>query len=134
LETHGITVLGYQTDELPAFYSRTSELSIDCRVNSAAEVVQILRAQRELEITSALLVTVPVPAAAEVAPELLERVLEDSLKEAEQKQIAGRELTPFLLARMSESSKGSTLKANIALLENNARVAAEIAVVAANNT
>jgi pseudouridine-5'-phosphate glycosidase len=96
--------------------------------------VQILRAQRELEITSALLVTVPVPAAAEVAPELLERVLEDSLKEAEQKQIAGRELTPFLLARMSESSKGSTLKANIALLENNARVAAEIAVVAANNT
>jgi pseudouridine-5'-phosphate glycosidase len=134
LETHGITVLGYQTDELPAFYSRTSGLSIDCRVNSAAEVVQILRAQRELEITSALLVTVPVPAAAEVAPELLERVLEDSLKEAEQKQIAGRELTPFLLARMSESSKGSTLKANIALLENNARVAAEIAVVAANNT
>lgn len=134
LETNGITVVGYQTDELPAFYSRTSGLSIDCRVNSADEVVQIMRAQRELEITSALLVTVPVPAEAEVPSELLMRVLEDSLKEAEQKQIAGREVTPFLLARMSGASKGSTLKANIALLENNARVAAEIAVAAANAT
>ena len=134
LETHGITVVGYQTDELPAFYSRTSGLSIDCRVDSAVEVVQIIRAQRELEITSALLVTVPVPADAEVPRELLERVLQDSLKEAEQKQIAGRDVTPFLLARMSEASKGSTLKANIALLENNARVAAEIAVAAANAT
>jgi pseudouridine-5'-phosphate glycosidase len=134
LETHGITVVGYQTDELPAFYSRTSGLPIDCRVDSAEEVVQIIRAQRELEITSALLVTVPVPAEAEVSAELLERVLQDSLREAEQKQIAGREVTPFLLARMSEASKGSTLKANIALLENNAQVAAEIAVAAANPT
>ena len=134
LETQGITVVGYQTDELPAFYSRTSGLSIDCRVDSAVEVVQIIRAQRELEITSALLVTVPVPADAEVPRELLERVLQDSLKEAEQKQIAGREVTPFLLARMSEASKGSTLKANVALLENNARVAAEIAVAAADAT
>jgi pseudouridine-5'-phosphate glycosidase len=134
LETHGITVVGYQTDELPAFYSQTSGLPIDCRVDSAEEVVQIIRAQRELEITSALLVTVPVPAEAEVSAELLERVLQDSLREAEQKQIAGREVTPFLLARMSEASKGSTLKANIALLENNAQVAAEIAVAAANPT
>jgi pseudouridine-5'-phosphate glycosidase len=134
LETHGITVVGYQTDELPAFYSRTSGLSIDCRVDSAVEVLQIIRAQRELEITSALLVTVPVPSEAEVLRELLERVLQDSLKEAEQKQIAGREVTPFLLARMSEASKGSTLKANIALLENNACVAAEIAVAVANAT
>ena len=134
LETHGITVVGYQTDELPAFYSRTSGLPIDCRVDSADEVVQITRAQRELEINSALLVTVPVPIDAEVPAELLERVLGDSLKEAAQKQITGREVTPFLLARMSEASKGSTLKANIALLENNARVAAEIAVAAANPT
>lgn len=134
LETQGITVVGYQTDELPAFYSRTSGLPIDCRVDSADEVVQIIRAQRELEITSALLVTVPVPAEAEVSAELLERVLQDSLREAEQKQIAGREVTPFLLARMSEASKGSTLKANVALLENNARVAAEIAVAAADAT
>jgi pseudouridine-5'-phosphate glycosidase len=133
LETNGITILGYQTDELPAFYSRSSGLKIDCRVDAADEVVQIIRAQRELGITSALLVTVPVPADAEVPAELLERVLADSLKEAEQKQIAGREVTPFLLARMSEASKGSTLKANIALLENNARLAAEIAVVAAND-
>lgn len=134
LETQGITVVGYQTDELPAFYSRTSGLPIDCRVDSADEVVQIIRAQRELEITSALLVTVPVPTDAEVPRDLLERVLQDSLREAEQKQIAGREVTPFLLARMSEASKGSTLKANVALLENNARVAAEIAVAAADAT
>jgi pseudouridine-5'-phosphate glycosidase len=81
-----------------------------------------------LEINSALLVTVPVPAEAEVAAQLLDQVLKDSLKEAEQKNIVGREVTPFLLAKMSEASKGSTLRANIALLENNARVAAEIAV------
>jgi len=134
LETHGITVVGYQTDQLPAFYSRTSGLPIDCRVDSAEEVVQIIRAQRELKICSALLVTVPVPVDAEVPAELLKQVLEESLKEAEKKQIVGREVTPFLLSRMSEVSKGSTLNANIALLENNAQVAAEIAVAGSNAT
>lgn len=133
LETYGITVVGYQCDELPAFYSRRSGLPIDARADSPDEVVKIIEAQRELGIAAALLVAVPVPEVAEVPSELLEQVLRGSLQEADQDQIVGRELTPFLLMRMSEASKGATLKANIALLENNARVAAQIAV-AANET
>jgi pseudouridylate synthase len=132
LETFGITVVGYQCDELPAFYSRDSGLPIDARIDSPHEVVKIIKSQRELGITSALLVTVPVPQAAEVSAQLLEQVLRGSLQEADQKQIVGREVTPFLLARMSEASDGATLRANVALLENNARVAAEIAVAAAD--
>lgn len=130
LETYGITVVGYQCDEMPAFYSRRSGLPIDARVDSPADILQIMRSQRELGITSALLVAVPVPEAAEVDSTLLERVILESLKEAEQNQIAGRDVTPFLLSRMSEVSGGATLHANVALLENNARVAAEIAVAA----
>lgn len=128
LETFGITVVGYQCEQLPAFYSRSSGLPIDARVDSPDEVVKIIRSQHELGIGSALLVAVPVPAAAELSSELLEQVLSRALEEAEQNQILGREVTPFLLARMSEASAGATLRANVALLENNARVAAEIAV------
>jgi pseudouridine-5'-phosphate glycosidase len=131
LETHGVTVVGFQCVELPAFYSRHSGLTVDAVVDSAAEVVELVKAQRALGVESALLVTVPVPAAAEVDAALLERVLEDAMKEAEQKRIGGRELTPFLLSRMAGQSEGATLQANIALLENNARVAAEIALALA---
>lgn len=127
LETYGITVVGYQCDELPAFYSRTSGLPVDVRVNSPAEIAQIFRAQRELEIERALLVTVPVPEEFEIPATELERILDSALQEAEQQQIGGRELTPFLLSRMAKLSAGATLQTNIALLENNARVAATIA-------
>lgn len=128
LETHGVTVAGYQCDEFPAFYSRSSGLPVDARANSPAEVVAIYRAQRELEIESALLLTVPVPEEFEVPGEQLQAALDDALQNAERSGIAGRELTPFLLTRMAERSSGATLRANIALLENNARVAAEVAV------
>ena len=127
LETHGITVVGYQCDQLPAFYSRESGLSVDATVNSAKEVAQLVIAQRLLGMKSALLVVVPVPAAAEVPSEMLNRVLDEAVNEAEKSRVGGRELTPFLLSRMAQQSGGATLKANIALLENNARVAAEVA-------
>ena len=127
LETHSVTVVGYQCDEMPAFYSRHSGLPVDVPCASAEEVARVYRTQREFEMQSALLVTVPVPAEAEVDASLLEKVLNDSLAEAERQRIAGRDVTPFLLARMSEQSKGATLRTNIALLENNARVAAQIA-------
>lgn len=78
-------------------------------------------------IASALLIAVPVPAEAEVPHEILNRILDESLRDAEDSNITGREVTPFLLARMAERSEGATLRANIALLENNARVAARIA-------
>ena len=127
LETHGITVVGYQCEELPAFYSRESGLSVDATVNSAKEVAEFVTAQRSLAMKSALLVVVPVPAAAEVPSEMLNRVLDEAVNEAEKSRVGGRELTPFLLSRMAQKSGGATLKANIALLENNARVAAEVA-------
>ena len=127
LETYGITVAGYGCDEMPAFYSRKSGLPIDIRCDSPEEVTRLFRTQRELGIESALLVTVPVPVVAEVPEEALEKILDQSLSDAEHSNITGRDLTPFLLARMAALSEGATLRANIALLENNARVAARIA-------
>ena len=128
LETHGVTVVGYQCDEFPAFYSRSSGLPVDTRADSPADVVALFRAQRALQIDSALLVTVPVPEEFEVPHEQLQIVLDQALENADRNSISGRELTPFLLSQMAEHSRGSTLRANIALLENNARVAAEIAI------
>ncbi|HEV7798975.1 MAG TPA: pseudouridine-5'-phosphate glycosidase [Pyrinomonadaceae bacterium] len=127
LETYGITVLGYQCNEMPAFYSRSSGLSVDVRVDSPQEVAEIFLAQQSLGVECALLVTVPVPGEFEVPPANLERALDTAMKEAEREQVGGRELTPFLLSRMAQASAGATLKANIALLENNARIAAQIA-------
>ena len=129
LETYGVTVVGYQCDELPAFYSRRSGLPVDVRADSPQDVAEIFRAQRELEISSALLVCVPVPEQFEVPADRLTAVLNNALTEAERNNIGGRELTPFLLSQMAQSSEGLTIRANIALLENNARVAAEIARV-----
>ena len=127
LETHAVTVVGYQCDEMPAFYTRTSGLPIDARVESPAEIARLFKAQRDLNISSALLVTVPVPKDFEVPSEQLQRVLNEALEDAERNGIAGRDLTPFLLSHMARRSEGSTLRANIALLENNARIAASIA-------
>jgi pseudouridine-5'-phosphate glycosidase len=127
LETHAVTVVGYQCDELPAFYCQRSGLPVDARANSEDDVANIFRAQSALGLGSALLVTVPVPAKSEVPPEELQVVLTTALEDAEWKGIAGSALTPFLLGQMAERSEGATLRANIALLENNARVAAQIA-------
>ncbi|HSU25163.1 MAG TPA: pseudouridine-5'-phosphate glycosidase [Pyrinomonadaceae bacterium] len=127
LETYGVTVLGWQCDELPAFYSRGSGLKIDQRVETPGEVAAIAAARNDLGMSSAVIVAVPVPAAAEVPSAEVEKLLAESLKAANQQGIKGSEVTPFLLSRLSERSNGKTLDANIALLENNARVAAEIA-------
>ncbi|HEX8709531.1 MAG TPA: pseudouridine-5'-phosphate glycosidase [Pyrinomonadaceae bacterium] len=128
LETYGVTVVGYGTDELPAFYSGRSGLPVDVRADSAAEAAAIEAARRKLGLEGATLVTVPVPAAAEVPAGVLQEVLDEALAEAQREGIAGRELTPFLLSRMAARSGGATLRANIALLENNARIAAEISL------
>lgn len=128
LETNGITVLGWQCSELPAFYSRESGLAIDERVETAKEVAEIARARSNLKMQSAILLTVPVPKEFEVERGELERILRESLKLAEKQNVSGKEITPFLLAQMSERSAGKTLAANIALLENNARIAAQVAV------
>ena len=127
LETYGVTVVGYGCDEMPAFYTRASGLPADARCDSPEEVCDLVRARRGLQMPGALLVAVPVPAEAEVGADFLRVVLDEALAEAARRKIAGRELTPFLLARMAERSDGATLKANLALLESNARVAARIA-------
>ena len=127
LETHSITVAGYGCDDMPAFYSQRSGLPVDVRCDSPGDVLRLFKTQRELGIESALLVTVPVPAEAEVSLDVLSAILDESLAEAEKAHIRGRDVTPFLLASMSERSEDATLRANIALLENNARVAAQIA-------
>jgi pseudouridine-5'-phosphate glycosidase len=128
LETHGVTIVGYQCEQMPAFYSRHSGLEVDVRLDSPQEVARLVRAQRTLGTQTALLVTVPVPANAEVPSGILEGALENALRAAERHEIAGRELTPFLLSRMAETSKGLTVLANIALLENNARVGSSISL------
>lgn len=126
LETHAVTIVGYECDELPAFYSRSSGLPVDARADSPREVAEIFHAQQALKIASALIVSVPVPKVFEMPREDLQTVLYEALAAAERNGIAGRELTPFLLSEMAQRSDGATLRANIALLENNARVAAEI--------
>lgn len=128
LETNGIIVLGWKTGELPAFYTQTSGLLVDERVETEEEVAEIARARDELKMQSAILLTVPVPREFEVEAGELEKILRDALRLAEKQNVSGKEITPFLLAQMSEKSAGKTLEANIALLENNARVAARIAV------
>lgn len=127
LETNGITVLGWQTDEMPAFYSSKSGLAVDERVETADEVARIAQARDDLKLQNAILLTVPIPPEFEIESEELETFLNDSLKLAEEKNVSGKEITPFLLAQMSERSAGKTLEANIALLENNAKIAAQVA-------
>lgn len=126
LETYGVTVLGWQCDEMPAFYSQTSGLPIDERVDSAAEVAEIVIERNALDLKTAVLVTVPIPDEFEIERNELETLLDVALAAAQKVKIAGKEITPFLLSQLSSLSGGRTLAANIALLENNARVAAEI--------
>lgn len=128
LETFGITILGFRCTELPAFYSRTSGLTVDETVENAREAAQIVRARDRLNLPSAILLTVPVPEEFEIESAELEEILRDALASAEKQNVKGKEITPFLLARMAEQSAGRTLAANIALLENNAKIAAQVAV------
>lgn len=128
LETHGVSVLGWQCDTLPAFYSRESGLEIDERVDAAEQAAAVIRARDELGLDQAVLVTVPVPSEVEIPHSEIESMLADALERARREQVSGKATTPFLLSEMSKMSDGRTLAANTALLENNARVAASIAV------
>ncbi len=127
LETNGVPVLGWQCDAMPAFYSRSSDLPVDERIETAAEVAEIARSRNDLQLKNSILLTVPVPAEFEIERNFLEKIIADALALADAENISGKEITPFLLARLSEKSAGKTLAANIALLENNARIAALVA-------
>jgi pseudouridine-5'-phosphate glycosidase len=128
LETNGVCILGFKCNELPAFYTRQSGLTVDELIETAEEAAQIARARDELNLQSAILLTVPVPEEFEIEAEELEKILRDSLKLADTNKISGKEITPFLLSQMAEKSAGKTLSTNIALLKNNAKIAAQVAV------
>ncbi len=128
LETHGVPVLGYQTDTFPAFYTRSSGLPVDARVDTPQDVAGIVRAKRELGLHGGVLVTVPVPFAQAMPPDAIEATIQTALEDAEAEGVRGKAITPFLLARIVELTAGQSMQANIALLKNNAAVAAQIAV------
>ncbi|MBI3959395.1 MAG: pseudouridine-5'-phosphate glycosidase [Chloroflexi bacterium] len=128
LETHGVTVIGYGTDDFPAFYSRSSGLLVDVRCDSPAEVAAIWRAKRALGLPGGLLVTVPVPLDDEIPANDIEPAIEQAVAEAAARGLRSAEVTPFLLTRIAELTGERSLRANLALLKNNARVAAEIAL------
>jgi pseudouridylate synthase len=128
LETFGVTVAGYGTSEFPAFYSRSSGLPVDVRCDSPGEVVAIWRAKQKLGLPGGLLVTVPVPAAEEIPAAEIEPTILQAVAEAEAQRLRSAEVTPFLLTRIAQLSGERSLRANLALLKNNARIAAQIAV------
>lgn len=127
LESYGVPILGYETDELPAFYSRQSGLPVDARVDTPEEAARIIRTKWELGLEGGVLVTVPVPEEAELPCEVVEEAIERALTAAQEQGITGKALTPFLLSQIARITEGRSLAANIALLRNNAAVAAQIA-------
>jgi pseudouridine-5'-phosphate glycosidase len=128
LETLGVPVVGYQCDEFPAFYSTTSGLPVSARAESAAEIAEMARAHWGLGLTSAVLVANPPPAEAALPAADVEAAIQQALAEAQAQHIHGQAVTPFLLSRVSQLTHGVSLQANLALLLNNARLAAAIAV------
>ena len=127
LETMGVPVVGYQTDEFPAFYSRESGLGVSVRLDTPKEIAEFAQAHWNLGMKSGILVTNPIPEADAISAARMEPIIAKASAEAIEKGIHGQKLTPFLLGRISELTKGKSLKANLALLLNNARLAAEIA-------
>jgi pseudouridylate synthase len=128
LETWGVPVVGYQTDEFPAFYSRESGLSLEARAASPGEVAAIAQAMRNAGYAGGMLLCVPCPAEAARPAEEMEKAIPQAILEAESRGVRGKAVTPFLLARVSELTEGKSRAANLALLRNNALVAAQVAM------
>ena len=127
LETKGVPVLGYGTEELPAFYTRKSGFGVDYRVDTPEDLAAIFRAQRELGIEGGMLVTNPIPEEYSMNPDVINRAIDQAVAEANQQGIHGKAITPFLLARIKDLTGGNSLDSNIQLVLNNARLAARVA-------
>lgn len=132
LETRGVPILGWRTDTFPAFYSRDSGLPVDQRVENAADVAAIWRAQRALGLAGGALLAVPIPDAYATPPHIAEKAVAVALDEADARGIRGKAVTPFLLERVAAITEGASQAANLALLEHNARVGAEVAAALAH--
>ena len=127
LETHGVPVLGYGTEELPAFYTRHSGFKVDYRVDSPEELAKIFRTSLELGLGGGMLVTNPIPEEYSMDPAVINAAIDRAVAEAEEKGIHGKEITPFLLARVKDLTGGDSLESNIRLVFNNAALAARTA-------
>lgn len=127
LETLGVPVIGYQTDELPTFYSRSSGLKLDLTAQSAAEAAAIAQAHWQMGFQTAVLVVAPLPNTDEIPAAEITEFIDEALREAAQQHVSGKAVTPFLLSRIAGRTQGRALRANISLLKNNARIAGEIA-------
>lgn len=128
LETKGVPVIGYGTDELPAFYTRQSGFGVDYRADSPAQLAGMFRAQKELGMKGGMLVTNPIPEEYAMDKAVIDAAIEQALRESVEQGVHGKETTPFLLARVVELTGGSSLESNIRLVLNNAALAAKTAV------
>lgn len=127
LETFGVPVLGYKTDEMPAFFTRKSGFKLDYEMENVQTIAQTALTKWELDLAGGVLVANPIPQEAAMDEEVINTAIEKALVEAEAQGIKGKESTPFLLGKVLEATEGNSLTANIALVENNAKVGAEIA-------
>ena len=127
LETHGVPVIGYRTDRFPAFFIRDSGLALDARFDEPEAIASVMHANWQLGLRGGVVIANPIPAAFELDSERMERATAQALDEARAQGIAGKALTPFLLARVNAMTGGDSLASNIQLVRNNARLAAKIA-------
>ncbi|NTW95380.1 MAG: pseudouridine-5'-phosphate glycosidase [Erysipelotrichaceae bacterium] len=131
LETNGVPVVGYQTDELPAFYTRKSGFGVDYRIDSPEEMAQTLKAKWDLKLKGGLIIANPIPEAYAMDLDTITKAIEEALKQAQRDGIKGKESTPYLLAKVKELTGGDSLDSNIQLVYNNAKVGAQVAVALA---
>jgi pseudouridine-5'-phosphate glycosidase len=128
LETKGVPVIGYKTSELPAFYSSKSGFNVDYRVDAALDIAEILKTKWDLSIKGGVLVANPIPIAFELESVMMNEAINEAIIEANKEKIIGKEITPYLLSKVNEITQGKSLKANIKLIQNNAALAAKIAI------
>jgi pseudouridine-5'-phosphate glycosidase len=127
LETNGVPVIGYQTEELPAFYSQKSGFEVDYRLDSAKEIATFIKTKWQMNLAGGVVITNPIPEKYELDHYLMTKTINTAILEAEKNNIKGKESTPYLLAKVKELTRGKSLDANIQLVYNNAKLAAEIA-------
>ena len=128
LETKGVPVIGYKTSELPAFYSSESGFDVDYKIDSALEIAEILKTKWNLSIDGGVLVTNPIPVAFELESSIMNEAINEAIIEANNENISGKEITPYLLSKVNELTEGKSLDANIKLIQNNANLASKIAL------
>jgi pseudouridine-5'-phosphate glycosidase len=132
LETHGVPVIGVGTDEFPAFFSPTSGLPVDHRVDTAADLAQVVATHLGLNLPGGILVANPIPAADALVAAEIDEIIAQALADADREGVTRKEVTPYLLARINELTEGRSLIANVALIRNNAAFAADLAVALAD--